>query len=881
MKLNRKQVLFLIIFLSVLVPLFARDVEITVEDTDLGLPLEGAVIRSWDGRQYTCNRDGKAVISVPDERQVLIYASYPGYENGRLVVSAGADKYTVGLQLSGIRENKELVIEASRPGSGGARTGRSITITERDIAQTGEIGIVEDVMSSIKLLPGVGYAGLFNALPSIRGGDPGDLSAALDGYYVLAPYHWGGGYSIFDPRMVQSAELSHGVFSTRYGNTISGLLEITTKKPSTTETEFELGINTSAANFNLSLPLAGKGGILFMGRVTYYDPIVWLMKQLSPSFEVLDPINAIRVAPYIRSTAITGNYRFSDSLELQGTGFWGMDGAGATYETDYSNENELTSKTRMEFDWTNYQGFVKTGLLWNPRNDMLLKFTAGTGYEDALIKGDMRFDIINKHFSSEFSNPYTLSLLSLLGININEPYNISNEMSIDDSAFMFNAQGRIDYDWELGKGFLFAAGVQELFTRFVSSGDEMIYIEKFAHELDNPESIPFYNSLISNPFITSDELNYLLNNLRVSFPVNYSPNVENKLFSTSGYSLIEYSSPENRFNAELGLRVDHFYLTGKGFSVQSKPVLNPRLNVDFMVLEDWGILQSLGLSAGTGLFSSMNKMFVFAEDRFNMDEIKPNRSWTSIFGIKSELPRGLIFNIEFYYKYVFDRTYIPVDLNPDDVQVNPRFDGEGRIWGIDVFLQKLQSRYWDGWLSYSFNWTKYYDPHGGTIDVGGFGGGKENNWYFPSYHRFHNLNLVLNFKPVPRINIYTRFGIASGVPLPNLIGDKPVSYPVYVFDPDNPEKIIEKYVWLSQYDENNRTTPSFPMDIKFSIFGKNEKGKAHYEIYFAVENVLALFYSAKGNTSFNQYTGKEDTGDDSANYEIPVPIPSFGFKISY
>ena len=716
----RKINLIIILFLLIGVSLFARDVEITVEDTDLGLPLEGAVVRSWDGRQYICNREGKATVSVPDDQQVLIYASYPGYENGRLIVSAGIDKYILGLQLSGVRENKELVIEANRPGSGGARTGRSITITERDIAQTGEIGIIEDVMSSIKLLPGVGYAGLFNALPSIRGGDPGDLSASLDGYYVLAPYHWGGGYSIFDPRMVQSAELSHGVFSARYGNTISGLLEITTKKPSTTETEFELGINTSAANFNLSLPLAGKGGILFMGRVTYYDPIVWMMKQLSHSIEVLDPINSIRVAPFIRSTAITGNYRFTDNLELQGTGFWGMDGIGVTYESGYSTVGELTSNTRLKFDWTNYQGFVKAGLLWNPRNDMLLKFTAGTGYEDALVKGNMRFDVIEKGFSNYFKTEYP-EMSSLPPSLYKDPYDIKNEMRIDDSVLMFNAQGRVDYDWELGKGFLFAAGVQELFTSFISSGDEMIYVESFYKDITDTSNIPapilsFFGSL---PPKTLDDL-------RLSFPVSYSPDTKNKLFSTSGYGLIEYSTSDNRFNAELGLRVDHFHLIGKGFSVQSKPVLNPRLNVDFKVLEDRGIFQSLGLSAGTGLFSSINNMFVFTEERFNIDEIKPNRSWTSIFGVKTEFPRTIIFNIEFYYKYVFDRTYIPLNLNPGDLQVNPNFDGDGRVWGIDVFLQKLQSRYWDGWLSYSFNWAKYHDPQGGDIDAGFFAGGKGN-----------------------------------------------------------------------------------------------------------------------------------------------------------
>jgi len=71
------------------------------------------------------------------------------------------------------------------------------------------------------------------------------------------------------------------------------------------------------------------------------------------------------------------------------------------------------------------------------------------------------------------------------------------------------------------------------------------------------------------------------------------------------------------------------------------------------------------------------------------------------------------------------------------------------------------------------------------------------------------------------------------------------------------------------------------MDLKFSFFGGNKNGKARYEFYFAIENVLGLLYTAQGNTSFNQYTGEVDTGNDSARYEIPIPIPSFGFKISY
>ena len=262
----KKFVSIAVVFLSA-VPLFARDVEITVIDIDLVMPLEGAIIRSWDGNEYICGEDGKAVIQAPDNRQVVIQAAYPGYETGRLVVTVTGNSFTAALRLSGIMENRELVIEAERPGLSETRTGRSVAVSGREIAQTAEIGIIEDVMSSVKLLPGVGYAGFFDAQPSIRGGDPGDMRASLDGYYILNPYHWGGGYSIFDPRMVESAQLSHGVFSSRYGHSISGLLEITTKKPSPAETQFELGLNTSAANFSLSIPLAGNGGFCLWGAL--------------------------------------------------------------------------------------------------------------------------------------------------------------------------------------------------------------------------------------------------------------------------------------------------------------------------------------------------------------------------------------------------------------------------------------------------------------------------------------------------------------------------------------------------------------------------------------------------------------------------------------
>ncbi|MDR2068418.1 MAG: TonB-dependent receptor plug domain-containing protein, partial [Spirochaetaceae bacterium] len=431
--------------------IFARDVEIFVEDAELELALEGAVILSWDGTEYTCNEGGLATVAVPEDRPVALRILYPGYESRRLTIPLTGDRFDVALRLgSDVMEGRELVIEARRPGTSETRSGRSVAITGENLSRTAEIGIVQDVMTSVKLLPGVGYAGSFNAMPSIRGGEPGDLMAVLDGFYISQPYHWGGMVSIFDPRMVESAQLSHGVFSARYGHTISGLLEVTSKQPSPEETELELGVSTSAVNLNLSLPLAGRGGVMVMGKVTYWDPFVWLAKQFVPL------VRYVRVAPYIRSVALTGNYRLLPDLELSAAGFFGADGASAFYETDYQY-SDLSSRNELSFDWKNKLGFLNMGLAYNPLPTMILKAGAGAGFMQSAVGGYIHNDVF-AYYSPEFRHQYQIP---------ETYYHIDRLQNMDLTTTTINLQGRVDFDWDLGQGFLFAAGVQELYSQWI------------------------------------------------------------------------------------------------------------------------------------------------------------------------------------------------------------------------------------------------------------------------------------------------------------------------------------------------------------------------------------------------------------------------------
>jgi hypothetical protein len=245
-------------------------------------------------------------------------------------------------------------------------------------------------------------------------------------------------------------------------------------------------------------------------------------------------------------------------------------------------------------------------------------------------------------------------------------------------------------------------------------------------------------------------------------------------------------------------------------------------------------------------------------------ELKPNRSWTSIVGLKIDFARKLSFNIEAYYKYVFDRAYTVYTVyegpDPDKPwegsrrEIGYHFNGEGRIFGFDFFLQKLESRFLDGWLSYSFTWAQHRNPDTVPDPVPDNVAAEEfpetgNSWFYPSFHRYHNLNLVLNFKPGQSFHIAARFGFATGTP--------------------------------DGSDNNKRAGFSWPVDVKFSFFRFNPRGKVNTEIYLAVENLQALVYDALWIARVNGYTGEEEPGEYTPVYDLPVPMVSFGFKWRY
>jgi hypothetical protein len=683
-------------------------------------------------------------------------------------------------------------------------------------------------MAAVKLLPGVGYTGLFDALPSIRGGQPTDLGASLDGFYIDNPYHWGGGFTIFDPQSIDSARLFHGVFSARYTRTVSGLLELKSKTPSREYASLDVNLSTSAAGFNASMPLPDfsrpdgnpRGAMMLAGKVSYWDPFVTFAKGLAKFIDVLDPVNSVNAAPYIRSLTMLANYTVSPGLDLNLHGYVGGDGVAVLYD-NLNGTGPLMSGSLIKFEWENLISFMQSRLTFYPRSDMTVKALFGASYNTEYYLSDTTY----KRGEKDSQVVYTY----------------------DDTTSGFQLRG--DFDWDWGNNFLFSAGAEEIVR-------------------------DWYQTVETNTPLTDRSGN--------DYPRDI-PEVRNAGLMTGLYSLLEYRDPALRYAAEAGVRLDHFYLTGDGYSVNSMPVLNPRVNLEYYPVRERGNIGLLTLSAGTGLFSSVDEYAAeIAADYGVKDfDLKQAKSSTTVAGVKLDFLDNWSFSFETYYKYVFDRMY-RTSITPDGSTARRKynFDGDAHIAGFDMMLQLPGGHFVDGWISYSFNWARYRDPSRteaftGASFVDEFGISTNSSitgiWYYPYFHRFSNLNIVLNFKPRRDFSIYVRTGFASGAPR-FLVGDKKL----------NPDTSSDRtYIRNTRYSDTERSDPSIPLDLKFIWRFNHQGSRTLTEVYVALENAVSIVYSPRPPTSFNPYSGEEEPSGDVTSFTIPIPMPSFGFRWSY
>jgi hypothetical protein len=839
---NRITVLSILLLLC-LAPLAAADLVVTVTDAELGTPLEGVKLQAPGIPAAVTDAEGRATLALPEASPKLTVRAYlPGYERASFAVRGGDRAAAVKLAISGVVEGAELVVEGSRPQQTDAQPGVSEVVSRQDIRHTGEMGMVEDVMSTIKLMPGVGYAGGWNAMPSIRGGDPQEMTAVLDGAYVLYPYEWGGAFSIFDPNMVESAKLSNGVISARYGRVMSGLLEVNTKAPAMLRTQFDFSLSTTGLDvFAQGSPLEGVG-ILAGGKATWIEVPMAIMGQL----------DSFKQVPYIRNGYAKAFWRPSDSVELDLNCFVGTDGVGAKVDSETTDESLTTTS---DFSWSALNTIASAQLKLSLNDANLLQLLASYNRLDsgasftATVNGTRLYD------AAFLADPLNQALIAAVDPGATGfSFKDFDIMDFSEDTLSQTFQGGANWDWQFAKGQVASFGAEGVLQTFSEDISGTIWTDSTATGL--PQFVQQRMSLSTNG---------------------------NKQLDSGAYALYDFDFLSGALTGEAGLRVDHCYLYNRDVSINTRPTLDPRLRLEITPWRNMGKVESLGFILGSGLYSKLPMIANLFNTDSGLDDysISPSRAWFSVAGVNLEGAEGWHASLEGYYKRYFDRLYVVTDERTDPMSIDARNDGEGYAWGLDLLLQKRLGRYWDGWLSYSFVVARFRNPvepgYEGQTTVSGE---PLDRWYYPSYHRFHNVNLVLNWKPRTNFTLTFIGQLATGALEPKY--GEPQSYASVYTDPATGEsQVVERYARTSSYDDDNRNPISCPLSVKLTWSGYYPRSKVRWEYYVGVEDLLASIYSPKKEGSIDPFTGEEVQGSDQADYNAGVPIPSVGFKISY
>ena len=127
-----------------------------------------------------------------------------------------------------------------------------------------------DIFRTIQLLPGVGYSEGTSEL-NIRGGTGDQNLVLFDGFTLYNLDHFFGTFSSVNPSVVKDIQIYKGGFDSRYGERLSGIIDITGKTGNKYAPRISGGLNLISGNLMAEVPFSEKLTFVMAGRRSYAD----------------------------------------------------------------------------------------------------------------------------------------------------------------------------------------------------------------------------------------------------------------------------------------------------------------------------------------------------------------------------------------------------------------------------------------------------------------------------------------------------------------------------------------------------------------------------------------------------------------------------------
>jgi len=264
-----------------------------VVDRDDGQALPGATV-TLENRfgGAIADESGRFELRNLPSGQYDLLISQVGYRPerlGKLELAAGD---TLNLEITLTVQVVKLSGMTVMPGRfeimGNAPTS-SQSLTQAEIETMPQLG--EDLYRTVNRLPGVSSSD-FSARFTVRGGEHDEVLVTLDGLELFEPFHLkdvdGGAISIIDVRTIGGLDLMTGGFSADFGDRMSGVFNLNSRRPRNGDNKLSVGVSFIHANIAGEGTFAeGRGSWLVSARRGYLDLVLKLMEEdddLRPRF---------------------------------------------------------------------------------------------------------------------------------------------------------------------------------------------------------------------------------------------------------------------------------------------------------------------------------------------------------------------------------------------------------------------------------------------------------------------------------------------------------------------------------------------------------------------------------------------------------------------
>lgn len=308
---------------------------------------------------------------------------------------------------------KEAVITAS---SYGSEKEKGLVLNRLDILTTP--GGAADIYQSLKTMPGLTQVSESAEL-YVRGGDPLETTTIID----QAPlYHtftfesgYGGLFSTINESIIKSLYFTSGGFSSRYGNSLSGILDLETANTPEVRNA-SLGLSMANASITAEIPfIANKLGARFNCQQSFTRPLFWLNGGL----------DRFTSAPSSKNATGSVIYSFSATDRIKLFGTYAADNEGVNVDqAEYNGEFHGDSKNlflnlqnstllsenllmKNSISYNRYLSLWKFGVLDLKRGDMVLGIRNDFEYVmNSNIKLLSGFELEERKVSYEGIIPY-------------------------------------------------------------------------------------------------------------------------------------------------------------------------------------------------------------------------------------------------------------------------------------------------------------------------------------------------------------------------------------------------------------------------------------------------------------------------------------------